>query len=118
MSSGADFYEIYFAAEKADDEELIENDATCGGSRTDWGALLMLNRSRQRISSRERSGRRPLVGHGLPSALKKASVFDAVVNVLKIWIEAGNRRQKPKIKTQRSPQASARHLARARRLRP
>jgi len=94
MSSNADNYEIYLQVpEGADDQELDEH-------------RLNLQRELNEVDGVDRvdqisAGQAPenaraidlVVIGALAVALKKSGAFDAIVSVLKTWIESGNRRK-------------------------
>jgi hypothetical protein len=98
MSNGADHYELYMQVGGADEEE---RDQSRRNLQRELNELEGVTRTEQISLGRAPESTRAidLVAIGaLALTLKQAGVFDAVVAVLKTWIERGNqRKQKRKV---------------------
>jgi hypothetical protein len=93
MSNGVDYYELYLAAGGADDEEL---DQQRRDLQRELSELEGVTQVEQISAGQAPEGARAVdlvVIGGLALALEQAGVFDAVVAVLKAWIEGGNKRK-------------------------
>jgi hypothetical protein len=93
MSEQVDRYELYLEVGGADDEEL---DQYSRDLQRELNELEDVTHLEQITTGKAPEGSRAidlvLVG-GVALALKQAGVFDAVVAVLKAWIDVGNRRK-------------------------
>jgi Effector Associated Constant Component 1 len=94
MSSDLGKYELYLQiSEGADEEEL---DKSRLNLQTELNDLDEVDRVDQISAGKAPENARAIdlvVIGGLAIALKKSGAFDAVVSVLKSWIESGNRRK-------------------------
>lgn len=94
MSSDADNYELYLQIpEGGDDQELDEHRRILQKELSDVDGV---DRVREISAGKAPENARAIdlvVIGAVALALKKAGAFDAVVSVLKTWIESGNRRK-------------------------
>jgi hypothetical protein len=94
MSNRAEHYELYLAVGGGADDE--ERDQYRRALQRELNELEGVARIDQISAGRAPEGTRAIdlvVIGGLAVALKQAGVFDAVVSILKTWIESGNRRK-------------------------
>jgi Effector Associated Constant Component 1 len=94
MSTNADSYELYLQVpEGADDEEL---DSQRRNLQRELNELDGVDRVDQISAGKAPDNARAIglvIVGALAVALKKSGAFDAIVSVLKAWIESGNRRK-------------------------
>jgi Effector Associated Constant Component 1 len=93
MSNVTEKYELYLAASGATDEQLDEERRNLQRELNELDDVEGVKQiSAGTAPANARAIDLVIIG-GLALALKQAGVFDAVVNVLKEWIEQGNRRK-------------------------
>jgi hypothetical protein len=94
MSNGAEHYELYLVVGGgAEDEEIDQYRRNLQRELNEVEGVARVN---QLSAGKAPEGTRALdlvVIGGLAVALKQSGVFNAVVQVLKTWIESGNRRK-------------------------
>jgi hypothetical protein len=94
MSNGAEHYELYLEIGDSADEE--ERDQHRRNLQRELKELEGVTGVEQISAGKAPEGTRAIdlvVIGGLAVALKQSGVFDAMVQVLKAWIESGNRRK-------------------------
>ena len=94
MSNGAEHYELYLVVDGGADEKELDRQRI--QLQTDLNDLDGVTKVDQILAGKAPEGVRAIdlvVIGGLAVALKQAGVFDAVVQVLKAWIESGNQRK-------------------------
>jgi hypothetical protein len=93
MGNGAEHFELYLAASAANDEELDEQRRNLRRELNELEGVTEVNQISAGDAPENARALDLVIVGGLALALKKAGVFDAVVQVLKAWIVTGNQRK-------------------------
>jgi hypothetical protein len=93
MNHDVENYELYLAVSDGNDEELDEQRVYLRRDLCELEGVIGVKQISAGDAPENARALDLLVVGGLALALKKAGVFDAVVKVLKVWIESGNRRK-------------------------
>jgi hypothetical protein len=108
MSNGANQYELYLAVDGGADDE--ERDQYRRHLQRELSELEGVTRVEQISAGKAPEGARAIdlvVIGGLALALKQAGVFDAVVTMLKAWVESGNKRKEKRKVVIKRPDGTA-----------
>src|ERR1700726_2722566 len=93
MSNDVKHYELYLAASGANDEELDEQRLNLQRDLNELEGVTDVKQISEGAAPENARALDLVIIGGLAVALKQSGVLDAVVTVLKAWIESGNRRK-------------------------
>jgi hypothetical protein len=93
MRKDVNHYELYLAASGANDEELDEQRLNLQRDLNELEGVTDVKQISEGAAPPNARALDVVIIGGLAVAIKQSGVLDAIVSVLKAWIESGNRRK-------------------------